>query len=237
MEAANSVTSRLTVIDTALSDIVETVTQARSTALSARGTGRTPLEREAAAQALIGLRDQVFDALNTQFRGVYVFAGTASSTAPYSRDAGGNIVGTYNGTADENQLDVDMGRSVKVTYNGESLAKGSATDDIFTVFDDLIAEVRSGSSDGIGNGEQALKGAFERISTVQTAVGTQMQGIEQHKVRLGEVKLLAQTQLDSAENVDLAAAITGMTQAEAAYRAALGAASKTNSVSLMDFVR
>jgi hypothetical protein len=39
------------------------------------------------------------------------------------------------------------------------------------------------------------------------------------------------------ENVDLAAAITGMTQAEAAYRAALGAAGSTAKTSLMDYIR
>jgi flagellin-like hook-associated protein FlgL len=105
------------------------------------------------------------------------------------------------------------------------------------VFNALIQDVRDGDSAGIATGERELRAAFERIATVQTRVGTQMQSIEQQKVRLGEVKMLAQAQLDAAENVDLAAAITGMTQAEAAYRAALGAASKTNSVSLMDYVR
>jgi flagellin-like hook-associated protein FlgL len=39
------------------------------------------------------------------------------------------------------------------------------------------------------------------------------------------------------ENADLASAITGMTQADAAYRASLGATSRMTQLSLMDYLK
>ena len=246
-QTADSVTSRLTVIDTVLSDITDKLSQARSTGLAASGSQKTELEREASAQTLTGLRDAIFDDLNTSFNGIYVFAGTASSTKPYDRNPVGTppaINPTYQGSSDEAEVDVDTGRSVKVTYNGESLAKGSAANDIFTVFDNLIAAVRGGSTvttpsnqPGIEAAVADLKTAIDRISTSQTRLGTQMKTLEELKPQLAEMKLQAQTRLDKTENVDMAEAISGMTQAETAYRAALGAAGTTTKTSLMDFIR
>jgi flagellar hook-associated protein 3 FlgL len=243
-QAADSVTSRLTVIDTVLSDMTDKLSQARTTAMGASGTLKTEMEREAAAQTLTGLRDAIFDDLNTSFNGIHVFAGTASSTRPYDRNPDGTVNPTYQGSTDEVEVDVDTGRAVKVTYNGESLAKGSDPDDIFTVFENLIDAVRGGPSitspsdqPGIDAAVQGLKTALQRISTVQTRVGTQMKTLEELKPQLAEMKLQAQTGLDKTENVDMAEAITGMTQAETAYRAALGAAGTTTKTSLMDFIR
>src|SRR2546428_212727 len=208
----------------AINSAIDTLSQTRATGLAASGTQKTELEREAAAQTLTGLRDAIFDDLNTSFNGIHVFAGTASSTKPYDRNPVGTppaINPTYQGSSDEAEVDVDTGRSMKVTYNGESLAKGSAANDIFTVFDNLIAAVRGGSTvttpsnqAGIEAAVADLKTAIERISTAQTRVGTQMKTLEELKPQLAEMKLQAQTRLDKTENVDMAEAISGMTQAE-----------------------
>ena len=64
-----------------------------------------------------------------------------------------------------------------------------------------------------------------------------MKTLEELKPQLAEMKLQAQTRLDQTENVDMAEAISGMTQAETAYRTALGAAGTVTKTSLMDFIR
>ena len=243
-QAADSVTSRLTVVDTILSDIGDKLSQARTVGMGASGSIKTPLEREAAAQTLIGLRDAILDDLNTSFNGINLFAGTASTTKPYESVAG---VITYQGSADEAEVDIADGRTVKVTYDGESIARGGAADDVFAVLDNLVAAIlvcAPVATDGISSDQPAidtalgdLRTALERVSTVQTRVGTQLRTLEELKPQLAGMKLQAQTRLDQTENVDLAEAISGMTQAETAYRAALGAAGTTTKTSLMDFIR
>src|SRR5688500_9526935 len=54
--AADGVSSRLTVIDTALADMLERITAAQTAATSARGSIVSPAQREAAAMALEGIR-------------------------------------------------------------------------------------------------------------------------------------------------------------------------------------
>jgi flagellar hook-associated protein 3 FlgL len=243
-QATDNVTSRLTVVDTILSDIGDRLSQARTIGMGASGSVKTPLEREAAVQTLIGLRDAILDDLNTSFNGINLFAGTASTTKPYESVAG---VITYQGTADEAEVDVADGRTVKVTYDGESIARGSAADDVFAVFDRLVDAIRGNqpiSIESVSSDQPAidvalgdLRTALERVSTVQTRVGTQLKTLEDLKPQLSQMKLQAQTRLDQTENVDLAEAISGMTQAETAYRAALGAAGTTTKTSLMDFIR
>jgi flagellar hook-associated protein 3 FlgL len=230
------VSSRLTVIDTVLSDMTGKISQGLTTALGANGTDKTALQREAAAQTLIGLRDAILGDFNTSFNGIYVFSGTNSSTPPYSL-APVTEAGVYQGNADEATVDVASGRTAKVTYNGQSLAKGTATNDILTEFKSLIDNVRAGNSTQISSGMQALQTALDRISAVQTSVGTQMKSLEELKPQLSEMKLQAETRLDKTENVDMAEAISGMTQAETAYRAALGAAGAATKTSLMDYIR
>jgi flagellar hook-associated protein 3 FlgL len=243
-QAADSVTSRLTVVDTILSDVGDKLSQARTVGMGASGSIKTPLEREAAAQTLIGLRDAILDDLNTSFNGIHLFAGTASTTKPYESVAG---VITYQGSADEAEVDVADGRTVKVTYDGESIARGGAAADIFAVFDSLVSAIRGGApvaTDGVSSDQPAidtalgdLRIALERVGTVQTRVGTELKTLEELKPQLAGMKLQAQTRLDQTENVDLAEAISGMTQAETAYRAALGAAGTTTKTSLMDYIR
>lgn len=233
--AADSVAARLTVVDTALADMVDKLGQARAAAAGASGSQRTATEREGVALTLEGMRDAILNDLNTSFKGIHVFSGTKSSTQPYVLNP--DQTGSYQGCADEAEVDIDNGRAVKVTYDGEAIAKGSDANNVLTVFKNLIDDVRSGNPDGIATGIQALQSAFERVAAVETRVGAQMKTIEDQKGRLSELKLLAQTRLQEVENVDLAEAITTMTQAETAYRAALGAAGKTTSMSLMDFVR
>jgi flagellar hook-associated protein 3 FlgL len=235
-QASDSVSSRLTVIDTVLSDMTGKISQGLTTALGANGTDKTSLQREAAAQTLIGLRDAILGDFNTSFNGIYVFSGTNSSTPPYSL-APVTEAGVYQGNADEATVDVASGRTAKVTYNGQSLAKGTATSDILTEFKSLIDNVRAGNSTQISSGMQALQTALDRISAVQTSVGTQMKSLEELKPQLSEMKLQAETRLDKTENVDMAEAISGMTQAETAYRAALGAAGAATKTSLMDYIR
>src|SRR5690349_69981 len=62
--AATSVGSKLTVIDTLLSDMVEKLTSASTAVTSARGTEQTQAQREAAAQQLESVKASLLDNFN-----------------------------------------------------------------------------------------------------------------------------------------------------------------------------
>jgi flagellar hook-associated protein 3 FlgL len=234
--ATDSVGSRLLVIDTVLSDLITQIERGQVSALSARGTTKTQLQRDAAARELEGIRDTIFGDMNSQFNGTYVFSGTNSTVAPFTR-VGNGPISAYAGSTSEMVVDIDQQRDVKIAFDGQLVTQGSDAQDIFVEFDNLITAVRAGDDAGIDAGMDALKRMFDRVSTAQGRVGADLRTIDEHKVRLSDERRASVKRLSSLEDANLAEAITGMAQADAAYRAALGAVNSTTRMSLMDYLR
>src|SRR5437868_6402824 len=59
--SADSVSARLSVVDSVLSDVIEKLTSAQTTVTGARNSTNTAAQREAAAQSLLSLRDSLID--------------------------------------------------------------------------------------------------------------------------------------------------------------------------------
>jgi flagellar hook-associated protein 3 FlgL len=232
----DTVGSRLAVVDTVLSDLIVQIERAQVSSASARGTTKTQAQRDAAATELEGIRDTVLGDMTTAFNGAYLFSGSNSTVAPYSRPPGGPV-SAYAGSTSELLVDVDQQRAVKMTFNGQSLTQGSDAQDIFAEFDNLIAAVRAGDDAGIGAGMAALQRMFDRVTTAQGRVGADLRTIDEQKLRLDELKRASAKRISALEDTNMAEAISGMAQADAAYRAALGAASTVTKQSLMDYLR
>lgn len=232
--AADSATSRLAVVDSVLSDLVEKLTAAQSATMSARGSAKTPAQREAVAKQLEAIRADVLDNLNTSFRGAFVFSGATSTTRPFV-EGGGGVVGAYAGSGTEVESDVGS-QDIPISFDGDAIAKGSDSAHIFDALDDLITAVRAGDDTGMGDGMDALSRAFDRTTTAQSRVGVAIQALEGEQARLQEFKLAATTRLSKLEDADMAEVIAGMTRADSAYKAALGAAATAARVSLLDYL-
>jgi len=75
------------------------------------------------------------------------------------------------------------------------------------------------------------------VSLVQSRVGASLQRIGDAQIRLGEASRSTTARLTALEDVNMASAISALTQADTVYRAALGAAGQMNRPSLMDYLR
>jgi len=234
--ATDTVGSRLAVVDTVLSDLIVQIERAQVSAASARGSSKTQVQREAAAVELEAIRDTIFSDITSSFNGTYLFSGTNSTVPPYSRGPGG-VISAYAGSATEMFVDVDQHRAVKMAFDGRQLTQGSDPQDIFVEFESLIAAVRAGDDAGIDAGMEALGRMFDRVSTAQGRVGADLRTIDEQKLRLDELRRASARRISALEDTNMAEAITEMAQADAAYRAALGAASTVTRLSLMDYLR
>lgn len=228
--------SRLMVTDTVLTDIVDRLSAAQSAAMSARGTTASATQRTKAAQQLAGIRDSLFEDLNTSFGGVHLFSGTASTTPPFARNPDGSIA-AYQGNTSVASIDVDRDRSVQATFDGSALAQGSDPADVFSTFTDLIAAVESGDNDAIGTGMESLQRAFVRTTSLQSRVGSDLQALDSNVLRLGTLKRGTTARLSTLEETNMVEAIAGMTQSETAYKAALAAAARVANISLLDYLK
>jgi|WetSurMetagenome_2_1015567.scaffolds.fasta_scaffold146435_2 flagellar hook-associated protein 3 FlgL len=233
-QSADTVTSRLTVLDTVLSSLIDEMTAVKVAAQS--GSGTVPdTQRTAAADTILALRESIYSAVNTQYRGVYPMSGSDATTPPYSRS--GDVISSYQGTSNIIEVDIDRQMSVPVVIDAGSVLKGDDAQDIFEALDTLAAAVRSGDQTGIQNGMSRIDRTFQRLNRALGAVGADMAMVESQQNRLDSRQLASNTRLDALENVDLAEAISAMTQADTAYRAAVSAVGKTSQYSLLDYIK
>lgn len=231
--SADAATSRLTAVDSTLTDIIDKITAAQTSAASARGTV-VQSRRDAAATELQGIADALFADFNAQFRGAQLFSGTAG-VAPFTSTGG--VVSPYQGDSGVMSVDVGSGRTVQVSIDGGSVAQGSDPSDIFTALSSLITAVKAGDDTGIGQGLDALGRALDRASLAQTRVGISLGSLDDTRALIGQTTLDAQARLSKVENVDMAAAISQMTESDTSYRAALAAFGKIGTTSLMDYLK
>lgn len=235
VKATNSVDSRLSIVDSLLSDIIVQITAAQTSAAAARSTATGPAQREALAIQIEGIRDTILADVNTQIQGSYVFSGAATTTAPYTK-TGGTVSG-YQGDSTDVHVDVGRSTAIKISMNGDELLRGTDANDLFVELEALAAAVRAGDMTGIDSGMQALDRAFDRATAAQSRLGNDLRLLGEQRLHLGQRRVESVEQLSRHEDADLVESITGLQQAEVAYQAALRAISARFPLSLLDFMR
>ncbi len=233
-QTTDTVESRLTVVDTVLSDVLNQLTAAQVKAAAGRNTFLNQTQRDALAGEIRGSASAILTAVSTSYRGMFLFSGGQANTPPF---APGPPVSPYQGDARVQSLDVARGRAVQVTFDGGAILQGSAAADVFQVLETLAADVQSGNMTGIDAGLVELRQAFERVTTAQTGVGIDLARLTDDRSRLNKLHESANQRRSQAEDANLAEAISGMTQADAAHQAALGALARAGRLSLMDYLR
>lgn len=231
---ADTAMAKLSALDITLSGMVDKLDQAKVAVMSARGTVVTAAQREAAAQALEGIRDSFAADLNMSFRGVYVFGGGQATTPPYAKVAG---AWTYQGDNSPVSVDVGPGQTVEIALDGQALAQGSDTTNILDELEALIVAVRANDAAGMAAGTSAIDRAFQRATRTQTGIGVDEQTISEGQAQLAATHLAVKTRVSKDEDADLAMAISEMNRADTAYRAALGAIGTASRTSLLDYLR
>jgi flagellar hook-associated protein 3 FlgL len=221
-DAAEASASRLTAVDTVLSDIITQISEVKVTSAAGRSTVLSSNERITLAQKIEGLRRSLAGAFNAQFRGTYVFAGTAATTVPFPVAADGTV-GPYQGNAFVTQVAVSRNETVQISFDGETIAGASDATGLFGVLDSLIEAVRTGDMAQIDAGIAGLDRAFDRVTRVQSVVGNALSALEGQRSRLDALRLRSLERISQAEDANLAEAITNMTRAETAPRAARAA--------------
>ena len=234
-QTADTANSRLSVADSVLSDMLDQLTNAKTTILAAQGSPVTDDQRDAYAKELAAIRDSLFSDFTTTFNGTYLFSGQAATVAPYQKAANGTI-SAYSGTTSAIAVDIDRHTSVTVSFNADAIARGSDAADIFTSLTQAIAAVLAGDGAGMAAAGTAVERAFQRTTAAQSENGAGLREIEIQKGRLADQRNASKTRTSNFEDANMAESITKMSQADTAYKAALGAIATTGRVTLMDYL-
>ena len=233
-QTTDSVDSRLSVADSVYSDVINRLTNVQTRAAGGRSTILTQTQRDALAGEIRGAASAIMTAVNTSYRGMYLFSGGQSLTAPYSS---GPPISGYQGDSNVQSVDVARDRSVQVTFDGSAILQGSAPADVFQTLEALATAVQTGNMAGIDQGLADVGAAFERVTNAQTRIGIELARLPEDRARLVTQKQAADSRRASVEDANLAEAISAATQADTAHRAALGSLANLGRLSLMDYLK
>lgn len=233
-KTASAASSRLAAADTVLSGYIDKLTSAITTVTGAIGSTSTPETRTAAAAQLRGLRDSLIGDINAKFEGTYLFGGAATTTTPYASAGAG--AWTYQGDNAPVQVEIENGRLVSVTADGQSIAQGSDATDVFTTLENVAQAIENGDDVGAKTGLDAIERGFDRANRAQSLLGVDERGVTDAQTRLQALRLAADQRRSKIEDANLAESLSKMNQADTAYKAALGAVSSAERLSLLDFL-
>ena len=232
--SADSASSRLAAADSALGDIVNQLTTALSTVTGARGTSVSDAQRAAASTTLQGIRDAIRADFNTKFQGNSLFSGGMVDQPAYQQIGG---VWTYTGDENAVQVEVDRVRTVTIGFNGKAIAQGSDSTDVMTTLDNLATAIGNKDEAAMADGVEALSRAFDRANQAQGRLGVDESSVADTQLRLTARRTAVDARRSKLEDANMAEALTRMSQADVAYKAALGAVSAVEKQSLLDYLR
>ena len=190
--SSSLVSGQLKIADTALGSVVSQLTQAISLATSGNNGSLNDSQRQAIAQQLAGIRDEIQSLANSAYQGQYIFAGGQSGTAPFATDESTSpATTTYNGDTNVNYLQTPNGQTIQLNIPGSQIFTAGGTNDVFAALNNLINDFTSGLSVTASAGDL-------------TSLNTALNYVSQQRVVLDN----SLTRLTAATDAVLAAATT-----------------------------
>ncbi len=218
--------------DSKLQDVVAQLQRARE--LAVRGATYTgPQERDAIAQEIGQLREDIVALANGTHQGRGLFSGFSSG------DAVEKVAGTWTYVGDNGQINRRVSENEVVTINiTADVAFGfTAGKDVFTVLDELEAALYADDTPAV---ETALADVDNSLQTVLGGlgiIGARANQVETAMARNADDMITLTQQLSSLEDVDIAEAVMELQLQQTAYEAALAAFAQSSQTSLVDFLR
>jgi len=229
----SSLTGPLQVADSALSSVVEALTSAQSLGVEgANGTANAE-DRQAIAQQVQAIQQQVMGLANTAYNGEYLFSGTATTTQPYVADATAASGIAYNGNNNINSVEISPGQAMPINLPGSQLFSNPTTNVLQSLHDLYTALNTNGD---IGSATTEVQNALNYVNTQRTFFGNSLDRLNSAQTFLTQ----EQTQLSETEgktlDVDMATAVTNLSQTLTTQQALLAAGGKISQLNLFDYL-
>lgn len=225
-------------MDTSITRLLELGQQGLSDITSA--AGRTALSHE-----VDGLRTSLLSVANTQSQGKYIFAGTRTTTIPFSGPAAGPIA--YAGNDQSIDLDVAMSTAVSTNLTGNTVFFGGPVNpatnaglnpdaDLFQQVTNLREGLRTNDRTLIQTSYDNLKLIQGRVNDQMTDLGGRQASLDQMKDNVQSYNLSLQTIQGSYQDLDYPKAITEYSKAQTAQQASLSVLGKSNALNLFNYL-
>ncbi len=227
--------------ETALSQVEDILSQAKSLTIQMASANTGESERANSAEVAEGFLQQVLSLANTMVDGRYIFAGTNTETAPFELDDDdpGNRTVTYNGNGTEFAIEIAREIKVVVGRDGRDIFGDddpAGEDNIFKTLIDLKKALEDNDVAGLQVTMDELDGQMDGIRAVLADTGSKLNRLDLKASIIKDLRLTYTDRKSQLEDADMAEAVMDLMAKETAYQAALNSSAKVMKMSLVDYL-
>ena len=235
--------------DVVLQDVISVIHRAKELAVNGASTHLDPTARQALADEVAQLHDNLLQLANSTHGGRYIFAGQHTDTKPF--DGGGVTDGKINDVSflvergekllpKERSLEFEIAVGVTMAVNVDAF-DDDGREILFTpvfqalqqLYRQLVDHPDYAGAEPIGALDAALDGVLQHVSEL----GGKQNRVELAQERLLDLQLNLTKILSEEQDLDYAEAIMELKMEEFAYRTALAVGARIIQPSLVDFLR
>lgn len=228
--------SQMQMADSALSAVTTQLTQA--VALGTRGADGTmsTADRATIATQVQGVLAEVVAQANLKFNGMNIFSGTTGAGSAFTPDSASPDGYSYQGNGSVNLTSVGDSLQVRMNIPGDQIFTSPGSN-VFGSLTQLMTALNGGSSAAIANATAAVNTSIAHIGQQRVVYAGAINQIQAQEGYLSQETVALSAQQQSLTSVDIATAITNLTQAQTAHSAVLAAAAKVLPTSLLDYLK
>jgi len=231
------------VAEGALSSAAQLMDTAVSLAAQGATATTTASGRQAIAQQVQAILEQMVSYSQTQSGGRYVFSGDAETQPTYRLNlSSGNGVDQLVTPAATRQVEDPAGGSFAVSETAQQIfddrnTDGTyATDNVFAALTGLYNALQSNNVSGITASTDSLKAASDHLNVCLAFYGNVQDRIQNATTFAGNYNVQLQTQLSQLQDADIASASLELTEGTTAMQAAFAGEAKIPQTTLFDYL-
>jgi flagellar hook-associated protein 3 FlgL len=231
LRSIGSIQGEMQNADSALNSVVTALQRAISLGTEGANGTLNSSDQQALAVEVQGIQSELLNLANLSYQGNYVFAGTATQTAPYVAGAGGI---QYVGNAGANQVSIGDHLTLQTNLPGSELFSHSGNN-VFQALQDLITGLQSGS--GIDTAVNEVSNAYDYVNAQRVFFGNAMNQLNSQQQFLNSETAQLAEQQNTLGGTDMTKVISDLVSAETSRQATLEAVAKTQQANLFDYIR
>jgi flagellar hook-associated protein 3 FlgL len=226
-------TAFITASDSSMGLMSEVMTEAKKLAVQGANGTQDANSRKALASNVDSLMTRLVDLANTVHDGRYIFAGTATLTAPFVKAADGSSV-AYQGNLDDFSVQIGPSSRITVNQNGNALFKEPI--DLFATLISVRDALTANDPTTVTNLIADIDSAQDQLNNLHGGLGASEQRLDLARNQLESTQTNLGALISEAEDVDFAEAVSQMQMSQVALEAGLQAGARVLRSTLLDFL-
>lgn len=227
--------SQAQMADSALSSVISELNQAVTLGTQGADGSMNSADRASIAGQVQSILSEVVSQANTTFNGSSLFSGTAGVTEVFVADSSSPNGYTYQGNSGVNSTKIGENLQVNINIPGDQIFT-NPNGNVLGSLTQLIGALNSGNTNDIGTAVAQINNAITTVSGQRVQYAGTVNQINAQESYLSQETVSLTAQQQSLTGVDMATAVTNMTQAQIAHSAVLAAAAKVLPTSLLDYL-